>query len=102
MEREVDGNLQENDSFEKTLRPASLDEYIGQKELKSNLKIFIEETNKLGIQLTDNQLQKLEKFYELLISWNEKMTARRPPYTILNHSCLHTQNKDSISTILRF
>ena len=42
MEREVDGNLQENDSFEKTLRPASLDEYIGQKELKSNLKIFIE------------------------------------------------------------
>ena len=42
MEREVDGNLQENDSFEKTLRPASLDEYIGQKELKSNLQIFIE------------------------------------------------------------
>lgn len=34
MPREVDGNLQEADSFEKTLRPQSLSEYIGQSELK--------------------------------------------------------------------
>ena len=42
-----------------------------------NLKIFIEETNKLGINLTEEQLNKLEKFYELLISWNEKMNLTR-------------------------
>ena len=37
----MDANMQEGDAFEKSLRPASLDEYIGQKELKENLKIFI-------------------------------------------------------------
>lgn len=42
MDREVDGNLQESDGFETSLRPAYLDEYIGQRELKSNLKIFME------------------------------------------------------------
>lgn len=42
-----------------------------------NLEIFIEETNKLGIHLTEDQLQKLEKFYELLISWNKKMNLTR-------------------------
>lgn len=41
MPREVDGNLQESDSFEKTLRPQSLSEYIGQSELKENLDVFI-------------------------------------------------------------
>ena len=41
MPREVDGNLQEADSFEKTLRPQSLSEYIGQSELKENLNVFI-------------------------------------------------------------
>ena len=39
--RTVDAHLQENDSIETTLRPASLDEYIGQKDLKENLKVFI-------------------------------------------------------------
>lgn len=42
-----------------------------------NIKEFIEETEKLGIELTDVQLQKLEKFYELLISWNEKINLTR-------------------------
>ena len=41
MPREVDGNLQECDNFEKTLRPQSLNEYIGQSELKENLNVFI-------------------------------------------------------------
>ena len=40
--RDVDGNLQEQDAFEESLRPATLDEYIGQKELKENLKIFMQ------------------------------------------------------------
>lgn len=40
--REVDANLQENDGYEQSLRPASLDEYIGQRELKQNLRIFIQ------------------------------------------------------------
>ena len=34
-------NLQECDNFEKTLRPQSLNEYIGQSELKENLNVFI-------------------------------------------------------------
>jgi len=42
-----------------------------------NLELFIEETKKLGIVLTDQQLSQLEKFYELLISWNEKMNLTR-------------------------
>lgn len=42
-----------------------------------NLELFIEETKKLGINLTENQLEKLNKFYELLISWNEKMNLTR-------------------------
>ena len=40
MPREVDGNLQECDNFEKTLRPQSLNEYIGQSELKENLNAY--------------------------------------------------------------
>ena len=34
---------------------------------------FIEETKKLGIELDDLKLTKLNTFYELLISWNEKI-----------------------------
>ena len=42
-----------------------------------NLALFIEETKKLGIILTDLQLEKLNQFYELLISWNQKMNLTR-------------------------
>lgn len=42
-----------------------------------NLDLFIEETKKIGINLTEEQLSKLEEFYELLISWNEKMNLTR-------------------------
>ena len=41
MEREVSADLQEQDNLETTLRPATLDEYIGQKNLKENLSVFI-------------------------------------------------------------
>ena len=35
-----------------------------------NIEIFIEETKKLGINLTEKQLSQLEKFYELLVLRN--------------------------------
>ena len=37
----MDAKMQDNDSFETTLRPASLEEYIGQSSLKENLRVFI-------------------------------------------------------------
>lgn len=38
---------------------------------------FINELEKLNIFLTEEQLLKLDKFYELLISWNEKINLTR-------------------------
>ena len=42
-----------------------------------NKEIFLEELTKLGITPTDEQLKHLEKFYELLIDWNEKINLTR-------------------------
>ncbi len=42
-----------------------------------NLENFIEETNKLGINITKTQLDQLLKFYSLLIEWNQKMNLTR-------------------------
>lgn len=41
-ERVVTNYELEEDTFEKTIRPDSLDEYIGQSDVKDNLKVFIE------------------------------------------------------------
>jgi len=38
---------------------------------------FIEEIEKLNIKYTEKQLQQLEKFYELLIDWNNKLNLTR-------------------------
>ncbi len=38
-----------------------------------NKELFIEEVHKLGIELDDDKLSKLEEFYKLLIEWNEKI-----------------------------
>ncbi len=38
---------------------------------------FVEEVEKLGIHLTQNQLQKFEEFYQILIQENEKMNLTR-------------------------
>ena len=38
-----------------------------------NKELFIEEVNKLGIDLDKDKLSKLEEFYDLLIEWNEKI-----------------------------
>lgn len=40
-ERILNGEKTSDDSFEKTIRPVSIDEYIGQSEVKENLNIFI-------------------------------------------------------------
>ena len=38
-----------------------------------NKELFIEEVNKLGIDLDEDKLSKLEEFYNLLIEWNERI-----------------------------
>ena len=38
-----------------------------------NKEEFIEEVNKLGIEVTEEKINKLDKYYELLIEWNEKI-----------------------------
>ncbi len=38
-----------------------------------NKESFIEEVTKLGITLDEDKLNKLDKFYKLLIAWNEKI-----------------------------
>ena len=34
---------------------------------------FIEELKKIGIELTEDQIKKLDKYYNLLVEWNEKI-----------------------------
>ena len=42
MEKRIfDGEMQGEDIFEKNIRPECLDEYVGQQEIKENLRIFI-------------------------------------------------------------
>ena len=38
-----------------------------------NNELFIEEIHKLGIEVTEEKLNKLDKYYDLLIEWNEKI-----------------------------
>ena len=42
-----------------------------------NKELFIEELKKLGIDITEEQLNKLNSFYKLLIEWNEKINLTR-------------------------
>jgi len=42
-----------------------------------NIDLFIEETKKLELNLTDKQLSQLEEYYNLLIEWNEKINLTR-------------------------
>ena len=41
MDRIVDSNEMLEDSFEKSIRPSHINEYVGQTEVKENLKVFI-------------------------------------------------------------
>jgi len=50
--------------------------------------LFILETSKLNINLTDEMLNQLEKYYELLVEWNEKINLTaiiKPEEIILKH-----------------
>lgn len=38
-----------------------------------NKEKFIEELKKINIEVTEKQLEKLERYYELLVEWNEKI-----------------------------
>lgn len=42
---------QEGDSFEKTIRPGSFDEYIGQKDVKENIKVFVSAAKMRNVSL---------------------------------------------------
>lgn len=41
MTRIVDGKQMDLDKFDQSIRPSSLDEYVGQEEIKENLRVFI-------------------------------------------------------------
>jgi len=43
-----------------------------------NKEEFIEEAKKLGINLNEEQLKKLEKFYLLLVEWNKRINLNTP------------------------
>ena len=42
-----------------------------------NKELFILELKKLNIDLSDKQLEQLDKYYKLLIDWNEKINLTR-------------------------
>ena len=42
-----------------------------------NIKEFIEQLKKIGIILTEDQLKKLEDYYNLIIEWNKKINLTR-------------------------
>ena len=50
-ERIMTGEELSSDSFESAIRPDTLDDYVGQEELKENLKIFIEAAKRRGESL---------------------------------------------------
>ena len=50
-ERIMTGEELSSDSFETAIRPDTLDDYVGQEELKENLKIFIEAAKRRGESL---------------------------------------------------
>lgn len=57
---------------------------------------FLKELEKINITLTENQILKLEKFYELLVIWNEKINLT----TILKEEDVYLKHfYDSLSLI---
>lgn len=61
-----------------------------------NKEEFIVEVSKLGIELTEEQLNKLDKFYKLLIDWNKKINLT----TITNYDDVYLKHfYDSLTLI---
>ena len=71
MARLVSAEETKEDAFESSIRPDTIDEYIGQAELKENLNIF----RKMGITSHTNYLK------------NKKLTVKSNMFT-----CLHNDN----------
>ena len=42
-----------------------------------NIELFIEETKKIGINLTNKQLSQLDNYHKLLVEWNKKINLTR-------------------------
>ncbi len=51
MNSELKSEYQEGDSFEKTIRPQIFDEYIGQTDVKENIKVFVKAAKLRGVSL---------------------------------------------------
>lgn len=51
MNSELKSEYQEGDSFEKTIRPQAFDEYIGQADVKENIKVFVKAAKLRGVSL---------------------------------------------------
>jgi len=62
-----------------------------------NIELFINEVEKLGIKLTKTQLSKLEEYYNLLISWNEKINLTR----IVEHDDVYLKHFYDSLTLFR-
>ena len=61
--RLVTGDKLKEDGFEVSIRPKTIDEYIGQKDIKENIKIFMEAAKMRGQYFL---LWKREMFYLLM------------------------------------
>ena len=73
-----------------------------------NEELFVQELKKNGIELSETQLKQYQRYYELLVEWNEKMnlTAIREPQEVLYkhfYDCLllfkHIELKENASVI---
>ena len=51
QERVITNHELEEDSFEKSIRPDSFDEYIGQNDVKENIKVFVKAALMRGTSL---------------------------------------------------
>lgn len=51
MNSELKSEYQEGDRFEKTIRPQAFDEYIGQTDVKENIKVFVKAAKLRGVSL---------------------------------------------------
>lgn len=51
MNSELKSEYQDGDSFEKTIRPQAFDEYIGQTDVKENIKVFVKAAKLRGVSL---------------------------------------------------
>ena len=67
MRRLVDGEKSEElDNFDQTIRPQSLEEYVGQTEIKDNLKVFIKAC-KMRDEVLDHVLHRIPRYIEEIL-----------------------------------